>query len=67
MILPLSVLFRYFFKRFSFAILSVFGIVATLVFVLDLIELTRIANDASANALVLAAELALMQIGRAHV
>lgn len=61
MTMPLSVLFRYFFKKFSLAILSVFGIVAALVFVLDLIELTRIANDASTNALILAAELALMR------
>ncbi|NBU13039.1 MAG: LPS export ABC transporter permease LptG [Alphaproteobacteria bacterium] len=56
-----SVLFRYFFKKFSVSILTVFGIASALVFILDLIELTRIANDASAGALTLAAELALMR------
>ncbi len=57
----LPVLFTYFFKRFSGSILAVFGLVSALVFVLDLIELTRIANDASTNALITAAELALMR------
>lgn len=61
MILQPPVLFGYFFKRFSVSILTVFGIVSALVFILDLIELTRIANDASASALTIAAELALMR------
>lgn len=58
---PFSLLSRYLFAIFAKSITAVFGIVAFLIYVLDIIELTRISNDASAGALFGAARLSLLR------
>ncbi len=58
---PFSLLSRYLFGIFTKSMIAVFGIVAFLIYVLDIIELTRISNDASAGALFGAARLSLLR------
>ena len=59
--LPLSILSRYLFSTFIRSILTVFAITSFLIYVLDIIELTRISNDASAGALFGAAKLSFLR------
>ncbi len=58
---PFSLFSRYLFGIFIKSILAVFAIASFLIYVLDIIELTRISNDASARALMGAAELSLLR------
>lgn len=55
------ILGRYLFIRFLSTILIVFGIAALLIYILDVIELTRIANDASLFALLSSAKLSFLR------
>jgi len=61
MISPLSILSRYLFAKFSKSILAVFAITCFLIYILDIIELTRIANDASLGAFLGAVKLSLLR------
>jgi lipopolysaccharide export system permease protein len=56
-----TILGRYLFGKFVKSILTVFILATALIYVLDMIELTRISNDTSAGAMLLAAELALFR------
>jgi lipopolysaccharide export system permease protein len=58
---PFSLLSRYLFSTFIRSILTVFAITSFLIYVLDIIELTRISNDASLGALFGAAKLSLLR------
>ena len=57
----ITILSRYLFSKFVKSIVAVFAIATFLIYVLDMIELTRISNDASANALLLSASLAVLR------
>ena len=50
----------YFFRKFSASILAVFAISFFLIFVLNIIELTRISNDVSGSAFLLAIEISVL-------
>jgi lipopolysaccharide export system permease protein len=56
-----TILSRYLFFKFVKNIVGVFAIATFLIYILDMIELTRISNDASANAILLAASLAFLR------
>jgi lipopolysaccharide export system permease protein len=59
--LMFSILGRYLFVKFVKSIVTVFALAMALVYVLDMIELTRISNDTSASSMLLSAQLALFR------
>ena len=58
---PFSILSRYLFSTFIKSTLIVFTLTSLLIYVLDIIELTRITNDASVGALLGAVKLSLLR------
>ena len=59
--MQMTILSRYLFLKFVKSIVAVFAVATFLIYVLDMIELTRISNDASANAILSAAGLAVLR------
>ncbi len=59
--MQMTILSRYLFLKFVKNIVAVFAVATFLIYVLDMIELTRISNDASANAILSAAGLAVLR------
>jgi len=57
----IGILSRYLFLKFIKSIVAVFAIATFLIYVLDMIELTRISNDASAHSILISAGLALLR------
>jgi len=59
--MQIGILSRYLFLKFVKSIVAVFAIATFLIYVLDMIELTRISNDASAHSILISAGLALLR------